>query len=318
MKTYNEDFYHQFNEIADLLSILNENRFKIIAYQNAARFLKDADPIYKKGANEEEFRTYRGIGVDLSKKMMEYIETGKIKHLTELQKQIPKPVRDLLLIPHLGPNRVQDLYQKLGIKSKNDLKKALSTGEIEELQGFGPKLLSSIKNAIEKGQEKKKRHSRKDIKPLVKKITSLLKGIKGISKIEIAGSYRRGSSSVGDIDILTVGSSSVGAKILEAVKKQFPDHTKLAEGETKVAFVIFPDNLQVDIRFVPKESWGAALLYFTGSKDFNVEMRRIAIEKGWLLNEYGLFDGGEYIAGTSEKEVFDKLEIKPVEPKKRK
>ncbi len=120
------------------------------------------------------------------------------------------------------------------------------------------------------------------------------------------------------MDILVVGPKSVVALAEKAVKRSFKELTMLASGETKVAFVIFPENLQVDIRFVPRESYGAALLYFTGSKEFNVMMRRTAIEHGMLLNEYGLFKDGEYVAGKTEEEVFKKLGIKPVPPETRK
>ncbi len=318
MKTYNDEFYEVFTEISDLLAILGENRFKIIAYGNAARLLKDdTEPITKKNASVADFKKLPKVGDALAEKMMEYIETGKVEYLEKLRRQIPEAVRDLLKIPGLGPNRVRELFINLGVKNKKDLIKAAKDGSIEELPGFGDKLVENILAAIESGQEKKKRHERKDIEPMVKKVVKILKTIKSIKQIEVAGSYRRGSKTIGDIDILTEGNSKVGKKILEAVEKEFEKTNTLADGETKVAFVIFPDNLQVDIRFVPKESWGAALLYFTGSKDFNVKMRKIAIEKGYLLNEYGLFDGGEYIAGKTEKEVFEKLEVDEVVPEKR-
>lgn len=216
MKIYNEDFYNLFNEIGDLMAILDENSFKIRAYREAARHLQaEIHPITKKEASEATFKKLPGIGDAIAEKMMQYIETGKIEYLEKLRKEVPKAVRDMLSIPHLGPNRVRDLYIKLGIKSKKDLIQA-------------------------------------------------------------------------------------------------------ASGENKISFVIFPDNLQVDIRFLPKESYGAALLYFTGSKDFNVMMRKKAIEMGYLLNEYALFKDGEYYKGESEEGIFEALGMKYVEPEKRK
>lgn len=316
MKTYNQDFYEIFNEIAELLALLGENPFRIRAYQNAARMLKEAPPITKKNANKARFQELPGIGEDLSNKMMEYIKSGKVEFLEKIRKQIPEAVRNLLKIPHLGPRRVRDLYINLGIKSTEDLKKAAASGEIDELPGFGPKLIQQIMDAIEKGQEKKRRHDRKVIEPIVKKLVQILQKTKGIEKVEVAGSYRRLASDVGDIDILVQGDSAELA--LKNIQKTFKDITILGQGETKLSFVIFHDNLQVDIRFVPADSWGAALLYFTGNKDYNVMMRKVAIDKGYLLNEYGLFDNGEYIAGKTEEEVYKKLDLKPVEPKNRK
>lgn len=318
MKSYNEDFYRLFNEIADLMSIVGENSFKISAYRVAAiRFKEQVAPIYKKGANRKEFMELPGVGEALSEKMMQYIETGKIKYLEKLRKEIPKAVRDMLNIPHLGPNRVRQIYIDLGIKTKKDLVKAAKNGDIAELPRFGDKLVKSILDAMEKGQEKKKRHERKEVMPIAKKILGILKKMKKVKAAEIAGSYRRGAPTVGDLDILVTGDLN-NEKTLKAMEKEFGELSILADGETKISFVIFPNNLQVDIRFLPKESYGAALLYFTGSVSFNVMMRKKAIDKGYLLNEYALFKDGEYVVGKTEEEVFDKLGMEYVEPKKRK
>jgi len=317
MKSYNEELSQHFDEIADLMSLLGENSFKIRAYREAARRLKqDFEPITKKRTKIELMAMPR-IGEALADKIIQYVKTGKIDYLERLRKQIPKPVRDLLKIPHLGPSRVRDLYVNLGIKSKSDLKKSAKSGRIAELPGFGDKLIAQILGALEKGQEKKKRHDRADVEPIAKKLTTLLKKIKGVKKAEAAGSYRRQASTVGDLDILVVGSAAVTLLAEKRISETFPDLTMLASGETKIAFVIFPENLQVDIRFVPEESYGAALLYFTGSKDYNVMMRKAAIGKGYLLNEYGLFEDGEYVAGRTEKEVYQKLDLPYKAPAKR-
>ena len=300
------------------MSILNENSFKIRAYREAARRLKeDFRPITKKDTDKKKLMEIPRIGEALADKIIQYVKTGKINYLERLRRQIPKPVRDLLKIPHLGPNRVRDLYINLGVKSKADLKKYAKTGKIAEIPGFGDKLVEQIMQAIETGQKKKKRHDRKEIKPIAKKLVSILKRIKGVKKVDIAGSYRRKLSTVGDLDILVCGAPVAGIAE-KRIFKAFSNTTSLASGETKIAFVIFPQNLQVDIRFVPEESYGAALLYFTGSKDFNVNMRKTAIEKGYLLNEYGLFESGEYIAGKTEEEVFTKLDMPVVSPEQRK
>ena len=318
MKSYNDDFYRLFNEIADLMELISENPFKIRAYRTAARKIQESiEPITKKNADKKKFDELPGIGEAIADKMMQYIKTGKIKYLEKLRRTIPKPVRDMLSIPHLGPKRVRDLYINLGIKSKKDLIKSAKGGEINKLPGFGEKLVGQIMNAIQKGQKKKKRHDRKEVTPIAKKLISILKKTKGIKQVEVGGSYRRQAETVGDLDILVSGNPSI-EEAEKKIYKTFLDHTILASGETKIAFVIFPQNLQVDIRFVPEESWGAALLYFTGSKDYNVMMRKVAIEQDCLLNEYGLFKDGEYIAGKTEKEVFDKLGLKYKEPKNRK
>lgn len=318
MKTYNEDFYRLFNEIADLMAILSENSFKIRAYREAARRIKeDIHPITRKNASKEAFEQLPRVGEAIAEKMMQYIETDKIDYLEKLRKQVPKPVRELLALPHLGPIRVRDLYINLGVKSKADLIKAAKSGAIDKLPGFGEKLVANILEAIEKGQEKKHRHERKEVEPIAKKLISLLKGMKTVKTAEVAGSYRRGEPTVGDLDILVIGELNNEA-FEKAVRKVFPDIAILGSGETKISFVIFPNNLQVDIRFLPPESYGAALLYFTGSKDFNVMMRKKAIELGYLLNEYALFKDGEYYKGATEQEIFEALGLKYLEPVKRK
>jgi DNA polymerase (family 10) len=318
MKSYNEKISDAFYEIGDLMSLINENPFKIRAYYQAARRLRqDFRPITKKDT-KQSLMEIPGIGDALADKIIEYMKDSKIDYLDRLRAQIPKAVRDMLKIPHLGPNRVRDLYINLGIKTKADLKKHAKSGKIAALPGFGDRLVEQILDALQTGQKKKKRHARSEVEPIAKKLVKLLTKIPGVRVAVPAGSYRRGAPTVGDLDILVVGRNHLAAAAEKAVKKTFKELTMLASGEPKVAFVIFPENLQIDIRFIPRESYGSALLYFTGSKEFNVMMRRVAIEKGMLLNEYGLFKDGEYVAGKTEEEVFKKLGIKPVPPEIRK
>jgi DNA polymerase (family 10) len=318
MKDYNKELSQMFSELADLLAILAENPFEIRAYRQVSRRLAQSlKPITKKEASEEEFKKIPGVGEAIAKKMLQYIQEGKIDLLEKLRKQVPKPVREMLDIPHLGPNRVKELYLNLGITNKKLLLKAAQDGSIEALPGFGEKLVKSIVDAIKSGQQKKKRHERQTVRPYATKLLKALQRLDGVKAAEIAGSYRRKKSMVGDLDILVTGHPAKMDTEM-AIRKSFDRVTLLGSGETKSSFVIFPENLQVDIRFVPEESYGAALLYFTGSKEFNVMMRKKAIEQGYLLNEYGLFKRGEMVAGKTEEEVFEKLGMEYVPPKKRK
>jgi len=318
MKTYNEDFYKLLTEIADLLAITGAGFFQVRAYREAARvIMEEADPITKKNASIEAFKELPRIGDAIAQKMMSYIKTGKIKALEELRKEVPKGVRELLKIPNLGPGRIGKLYFMAGVSNKRELIKYAKSGEMINLPGFGEKSVEKILQALASNQQKKKRHTRKDVEPVAKKLLSILKKMKLVHSVEVAGSYRRGAVTVGDLDILVTGDLD-NAKAEKAIRKVYPDITILGSGETKISFVIFPNNLQIDIRFLPKESYGAALLYFTGSKDFNVKMRKKAIEMGYLLNEYALFKDGEYYKGATEQAVFKALNMKYVEPKKRK
>ena len=321
MKSYNKTFHKLFNEIADLMSIMGEGFFKTRAYREGARVLmEEAEPITKENASVEEFLKIHRIGKALANKMMEYIETGKIRYLEELRKEVPKSVVNLMKIPGLGAGRVGKLYFELGIDSKQMLKKFINNkGDLTQLRGFGKKLVTQIMSAIQSGQQKKKRHRREDVEPIAKKILSMLKKIKGVKKVEIAGSYRRENKMIGDLDILiNVETRDLASLLINKISKSFPNITILGAGDTKISFVIFPENLQVDIRMIGDDSYGAALLYFTGSKNHNIKMRNIAIKKGLLLNEYGLFKEGEYMAGKTEKEIFKKLGMDYIKPDERK
>ncbi len=318
MKTYNKELADCFNEIADLLGIKGEGFFTIRAYKEGLRIMEEvAQPIGKKEANLDTLQAIEKIGEALALKIIQYIETGKMKYLEELRKEIPKSVRELLNIPGLGPGRVGKLYKQAGVDSKDELIKQAKNGSLEALPGFGKKTVEKILDAIATHQEKKKRHERSEVERISKKIIPVLKKLKGVGQIEIAGSFRRQSETVGDMDMLITGTADP-KKADEAIRGLFDDFRILGSGDTKISFVIFPENLQVDLRFVPEESYGAALLYFTGSKEFNVKMRKTAISKNYLLNEYGLFEKGEYIAGKTEKEVFEKLEMNFVAPEDRK
>ena len=318
MKSYNQAIAEAFNEIADLLGIKGEGFFTVNAYRSAARLLaEETDPIYKKEATVENFKKLPKIGQALAQKMVEFIETEELEFLNQLRSEIPESVRNLLDIPGLGPKRIGQLYVQAGVTSKKELIKQAASGALKELPGFGEKMVDKILAAIDSDQQKKKRHERKEVEAIAKILIPLLNGLEGVKQVQIAGSYRRGSKTVGDMDILVTGKvDPQGAE--KKIHEQFKEMTVLGSGDTKVSFVIFPNNLQVDVRFVPEESYGAALLYFTGSKDFNIKMRKKAIEMGMMLNEYGLHHKGEIIAGKTEEEVFKKLEMEFVEPEKRK
>ncbi|PIZ70736.1 hypothetical protein COY07_06180 [Candidatus Peregrinibacteria bacterium CG_4_10_14_0_2_um_filter_43_11] len=318
MKNYNQALSKIFQEIADLMGILGENSFKVQAYRKIARRLTEEIPLLTgKDFRKQKLKEIPGVGDAIAGKMLEYAESGEIGLLKKLQRQIPKAVRELLQIPHLGPDRVRKLFLNLHIRSKQDLVKAAKNGKIAMLSGFGEKLTDQILEALKTGQQKKKRHQRAEVEPVIQQLTDELLKIKGVEQVIAAGSYRRGADDVGDVDLLIVGSQNSASEAEKQIQKLFKKITFLANGSTKIAFVIFPQNLQIDIRFVPQESAGSALLYFTGSKEFNVKMRKVAIGKSFLLNEYGLFKDGEYIAGKTEKEVFKSLGMKYVEPNER-
>lgn len=316
-RLYNDEFYHLFNEIADLLELLNENGFKIRAYRTAAQRLKEVAPITQEKATLAVFKKIPGVGEAIAEKMMQYIQTGQVDYLEDLRGRVPKGVRELLRVPHLGPKRVRQLHLNLGIQSPEDFAAAARRGEIDPLPGFGPRLIEQILSAIGSGRLKKKRHLRPVVEPYAKTLLALLQKIPGVQRAHVAGSFRRGLPEVGDLDFVVLG-QGLAVQAEQVILAAFPDALWLGSGPTKLSFVVVPEQLQVDLRFVPEESYGAALLYFTGNKEFNIMMRKKAIQRDMLLNEYGLFTkDGEYIAGRTEEEVFKALAMKYQSPEKR-
>jgi DNA polymerase (family 10) len=287
--------------IADLLDLKGEIFFKTRAYRIAAQMIEALDEDIERLVDRGTLESIPGIGEALTKKITELVKTGKLEYLERLKKEVPTGLIDLLGIPGLGPKKVSVLYKNLGITSIQNLKKAASNGELRSLEGFGEITERNILRGIQLLEKTSGRVLLNVAYEDGTKYLKYLKKCKNISKINIAGSLRRMKETIGDLDILTC------SKDPDAVMEYFihyPEVTQiLAKGTTKSS-VLLNDNLQVDLRIVEEKSYGAALQYFTGSKDHNVALRSLAIKKGFKLNEYGLFDKitEKYIAGKTEKE----------------
>ena len=307
-----------FYEIADMLEFQNV-AWKPIAYRRAAESLEalkdDVSKIYKSGGLKA-LEEIPNIGEKLGEKIVDYLKRGKIKEYERLKKESPR-VAELMKIPGIGPKRIKKLSSSLKISNLDQLKKAIKLHRIAKLPGFGEtsedEMLESIRNFE---QSKGKRYSFRAAQKEAQKVVNELKKIKEVDRIDLGGSLRRKKSTIGDIDILVLSDSP--ESVVEAFVKMKNVKDVLAKGPTK-ATVILKSGMQVDVRLLPKESYGAALLYFTGNKNYNIYMRRIAIEKGWKLNEYGLFDRktGKLVAGKTEEEIFKKLGMKYLPPEKR-
>ncbi len=287
-----------FYDIADILD-MKDVQWKPQAYRKAARSLetlgKDVESI-------ENLDDIPGVGKGLAKKIKEYIETGKIKEYDKLKKRLPKHLIDLLDVPGLGPKRVKVLYNKLKIDSLGKLEEAAKEGRISKLEGFDKKLESDILEGMGLVKISKKRDLLGRVLPLAEDLKIKLKELEGVKKVEIAGSLARRKETIGDVDILVISKRDV---LKEFVK--FPEVKKvLAIGSTK-ASVILKNGLQVDVRLLNEKAFGSGLMYFIGSKDHNVELRKIAIKKGYKLSEYGLFKGKKLVAGRTEKDIYRKL-----------
>lgn len=302
--------------IADLLDLKGEMFFKTRAYRIAAQTIESLDEDIETIVRQGTLESIAGIGEALAKKITELVQTGKLEYLERLKKEVPTGLIDLLSIPGLGPKKVAAMYKKLGITTIEDLRNAASNGKLRTLAGFGEITERNILRGIHLLEKTSGRVLLNVAYEDGTRYLDYLKKSKQIEKIDIAGSLRRMRETIGDLDILA------SSKDPEAVMEHFVKYPEVAEilakGATKSS-VLLNDHLQVDLRVVEEKSYGAALQYFTGSKDHNVALRGFAIKKGYKLNEYGLFDKNteKYIAGKSEADIYKKIGMQYIEPELR-
>lgn len=311
----NPDIARLFDEVADLLEIKDENPFRVRAYRNAARVVRDyprplADEV-RRGADLSEIP---GIGEDLAEKIGAIVTTGELPLHRQLAAKLPSGLLDLLRIAGLGPKRVKLLYSKLKVKSAADLVKALDAGKVQKLTGFGPKMEQNIRAGLGQALHVERRLLLPEAAIHAVAISEHLRSDGGITNLEVAGSYRRRRESIGDLDVLVTTTDP--ERVIERFVG-FGDVAKVASrGETRVT-VQLRGGLQVDVRVVEPAAYGAALMYFTGSKAHNVELRQVAQDKKLKLNEYGLYRGTRRIAGKTEEEVYAKLGLDWIPPELR-
>jgi len=315
MAVHNADIAAIFEEIADLLEILNENPFRIRAYRNAARQVEGMGvPLADLVAKGEDLTELPGIGDDLSAKIEEIVKTGKCQALVKLRKQLPPTITELLKIPGLGPRRVRTLHDQLKVKSVAQLAKAAKAGLIRALEGFGAKTENTILEALAAHATGTKRYKLAIAGQYAEPLCATLAKVKGVRQAVIAGSYRRGRETVGDLDLLVTATDAA------AVMQRFITYDEVAKvvskGTTR-STVVLKCGLQVDLRVVEPESYGAALQYFTGSKTHNVEIRKRAQAKKLKINEYGVFRGETRIAGDSEESVYKSVGLPWIPPELR-
>ena len=301
-----------FDQIADLLEFQGANPFRVRAYRNAARTIRDySEPV----ANivhdpNRKLTEIQGIGADLSDKINELVNTGSLPMLVELQAEVPQSVMALLRIPGVGPKKAALLNKELKITTLDELRAACLAHQVQELKGFGKKTEEIILQGLDIAGQAEERMYWADADTHAQELLAFLKECPAVEQIAPAGSYRRGRDTIGDLDILVTAKDA--AAVMDRLA-QFPRIEKvLARGDTKMS-VRLSDGPQVDLRVVPAESFGAALQYFTGSKEHNVILRGMAKNRGLKINEYGVFrlDGEKetYIAGRTEKEVYDALDL---------
>jgi DNA polymerase (family 10) len=301
---HNQDIAALFDEMADLLELQQANPFRIRAYRRAAQTIR-AQPqeLRDQIAAGRDLEQLPGIGQDLAGKIREIVETGKCQALEKLKRKVPAGLEDLLHLPGLGPARVRQLRQELRITSLAQLEAAIDKGRLRKLRGFGPKMESRLAAALA-NPVTGKRMLRSTARQYAEELARYLGDKPYVSEVAVAGSYRRGRDTVGDIDLLVA--SGKPAQVMRAFTGYDEVREVMAAGSTKCS-VRLASGLQVDLRIVKRESFGAALHYFTGSKAHNIHIRRIGQRRGLKINEYGVFRGDEQIAGRTEESVFRSL-----------
>ena len=303
-----------FHDMANILEIKGANVFRVRAYQKAAQNIESLGGELDDYLRQDKLKEIPGIGEDLAEKIKEYYRTGKIRAYQQLQNSIPQGLLAILDIPSVGPKTAKLLYEKLKVKSIPDLEKAIRKNKLRGIFGIKDKTIENILKGIALVKRGKERMTIAQAAQAADEFLGYLKNLPQIKKISLAGSLRRQKETVRDIDILVI--SHDPDKVMDAFVN-FPGTREiLAKGRTKSSLRTNQD-VQVDCRVVEASSFGAALLYFTGSKSFNIKLRQLAIKKGLKINEYGVFKGDKFLAGGSEEEIFKVLGMDYIEPELR-
>lgn len=299
-------------EYADLLSIVSDDPFKARAYEKAARAV-GGYPADIAGFDLPQILQIPSVGRSIGEKIHEFLQTGTIASLEELRARIPAGVREMIRIPGLGPKRAFALYRELGIASVDELLAAIEEGRLAGLRGFGEKTARNIRAGIERLRGAGGRVLISAALDLAESLEGRLREVRGVERIAHAGSLRRMCETIGDVDLLAA--SRDPGPVMDAFTSLPEVRQVLAKGETKSS-IVTTAGIQVDLRVVPPEVWGAAMLYFTGSKAHNIRIREIAVRKGLKLNEYGLFRArsGRLVVASTEEEVYERLGLPWIPP----
>ena len=315
MPVHNNDIAAVFEEIADLLEIEQANPFRIRAYRNAARTIQglseEVRDLIQEGFDLDQLP---GIGEALAEKIVEIVRTGKCQALEKLRQEGGKGLVELLHIPGLGPKRVAILYHELDVQTPQQLLRAIKDGRLHQLRGFGEKTEQNILDMLQVHAEQERRFKLAVAAQYAQSLVDYLREANEIEEIVIAGSYRRCKETVGDLDILVT--TNQPKPVVERFTRYDEVKEVLSEGTTRSS-IILRNGLQVDLRVVKPESFGAALHYFTGSKQHNIAIRRRGQQRGLKINEYGVFKDEQLIAGKTEASVYKAVGLPYIPPELR-
>jgi len=313
----NEEIARAFDEVADILELEEENPFRIRAYRNAARTLRslgeEVAEMIARGGDPDDLP---GIGKDLAAQIKEMTSSGHLARLDRLRPEVPALALELCHVPGIGPRRAMDLC--LGLKPRPqalaDVLAACREGRVRILPGFGMISEQSLAERLKASMGGEKRFKLADVEPVAQALLAYLRGDPAVEAVELAGSYRRKKETIGDLDV--VAASNAPEQVTGRFLSMREVAQVLATGRTKTS-IILTGGVQVDLRIVPAESFGAALLYFTGSKAHNIELRRMAQQRGMKINEYGVFAGKEPVPATTEEAIYRTFGLAYIEPELR-
>lgn len=311
-----------FEQMADIMEILGEDPFRINSYRKVSRAVAELPTDVGILLEDGRLAKTPGIGKSSLAKIQEFVASNRITAHEELLERIPPSLLELLHIAGMGPKGVKAVYEGLHVKGLDDLKRVVEDGSLATLPGFGQKKAAAIQRGIEFLEKSTGRIRLDQAMEAAEMVCACLRGLPGVKRVEAAGSLRRRAETIGDVDILVATgkgkpkSRTSPEQIIQSFTQASFVERVLASGDTKGSAIIQTETtpVQVDVRVVPAESFGAALQYFTGSKQHNVRLREIAIKSKLKLNEYGLFDGDEQVAGATEEGIYKKLGLDPVPP----
>jgi DNA polymerase (family X) len=316
MASANDELASLFSELAELLELTGETGFRVRAYERGARALSGHGSDLTT-LSERELAAIPGVGKAIAAKVTEYLASGQVQALEWLRAEVPPGLRALVRVPGLGPAKARLLHERLGVSSVDDLAAAVAAGRVAGLPGMGARTQANLARALERlaggpGAAHKAGIPLAVALPLAERLRDQLAGAAGVVAVELAGSLRRMKAAVGDVDLLAAAGEP--AEVTRAFAALDPRAEVLALGDTK-ASIRTPQGVQVDLRVVRPEVWGAALQYFTGSSQHNVRVRELGVKAGYKLSEYGLFErGGELVAAATEEEVYERLGLAWVPP----
>ncbi len=317
---HNAELAAIFRKMADCYAYLGrEERFRARAYETVAGVLANMqEPVDIYGDDIKALDELKGVGESIAQKIIEYIHTGKIATFEKLKKKVPLQLLELMSAEGIGPATIRQLHDELHVNTPGQLAKAIEEGKLANVKGFAAKKTEKL-NALLKPDKEKKRIPLTEARAIANKVLEEIKQIPFVEHAEIAGSIRRKKETIGDIDIIIVAQKGSHRRIVKQFIRIPLIEKVLAAGDTKASVQLYSSQVQVDIRVVEPAQYGSALFYFTGSKEHNIKLRLIAKQKGWKMNEYGVFENktGRRLAGETEQSIYDLFGYRYIPPEKR-